>query len=131
MPPVTAFETGTNAWRRLPSWPAGCASGCSLKPTPLYLAGNSKAGFQPPKAGDAPFQEYVSDPARPVPFVTRTVPAAGFDRSRIWKEWLVSDQREASGRTDVAVFTSDVLIAPVVSEMSAVTTNCCKRPVLV
>jgi uncharacterized protein len=30
--PVTAFETGTNTWRRLPAWPAGCASGCSVKP---------------------------------------------------------------------------------------------------
>ena len=35
--PVTAFETGTNTWRRLPAWPAGCASGCTVKPTPLYL----------------------------------------------------------------------------------------------
>jgi predicted acyl esterase len=30
--PVTAFETGTNAWRRLSAWPAGCAAGCSIKP---------------------------------------------------------------------------------------------------
>ena len=87
--------------------------GLLLKPTPLYLAANSKAGFQAPKAGDAAFDEYISDPARPVPFVTRTVPAANSDKSKIWREWLVSDQREASGRTDVAVFTSDVLIAPV------------------
>ena len=36
--PVTAFETGTNTWRRLPAWPAGCASGCTIRPTPLYLA---------------------------------------------------------------------------------------------
>src|SRR5207244_12007894 len=35
--PVTAFETGTNTWRRLPAWPAGCASGCSIKPTPVCL----------------------------------------------------------------------------------------------
>ena len=28
--PVTAFETGTNTWRRLPAWPAGCASGCTV-----------------------------------------------------------------------------------------------------
>src|SRR5271170_858955 len=32
--PVSAFETGTNVWRRLPAWPAGCASGCTVKPTP-------------------------------------------------------------------------------------------------
>ena len=30
--PVTAFETGTNTWRRLPAWPAGCANGCTLSP---------------------------------------------------------------------------------------------------
>src|SRR5207244_6752508 len=35
--PVTASETGTNKWRRLPSWPAGCESGCTVKPTPLYF----------------------------------------------------------------------------------------------
>src|SRR3978361_293901 len=37
VPPVSAFETGTNTWRRLNAWPAGCASGCVVKPTPLYL----------------------------------------------------------------------------------------------
>ena len=41
--PVTAFETGTNAWRRLPAWPAGCASGCAFKPTPLYLGAGLQA----------------------------------------------------------------------------------------
>ena len=40
--PVAAFETGTNTWRRLPSWPAGCASGCTLQPTPLYLGAGLK-----------------------------------------------------------------------------------------
>ncbi|PMX83180.1 glutaryl-7-ACA acylase, partial [Pseudomonas sp. GW460-C3] len=34
--PVTAFETGTNAWRRLPAWPSGCAERCRIAPTPLY-----------------------------------------------------------------------------------------------
>src|SRR6201999_2546168 len=37
IPPVMAFETGTNKWLRLPAWPAGCPSGCSVHPTPLYL----------------------------------------------------------------------------------------------
>src|SRR5690242_5505713 len=35
--PVMAFETGTNTWRRLPTWPAGCASGCTVRQSPLYL----------------------------------------------------------------------------------------------
>ena len=71
VPPVTAFETGTNTWRRLPAWPAGCASGCAIQPTPLYLAAGLKAGFRRPQAGGADFDEYVSDPAKPVPFRAR------------------------------------------------------------
>ena len=114
--PVMAFETGTNTWRRLQAWPAGCASGCAVKPTPLYLAAGGKLGFAAPVSGDgaAPmFQEYVSDPAKPVPFHARPIVPSSFDHGQGWREWLVTDQREASSRTDVAVFTSDVLTAPV------------------
>ncbi|HEY6930170.1 MAG TPA: CocE/NonD family hydrolase, partial [Thermoanaerobaculia bacterium] len=111
--PVTAFETGTNAWRRLNAWPAGCVSGCSVKPTPLYLISGGKASFAAPKESDDAYEEYVSDPARPVPFIGRPSWPASYDGGKSWREWLVSDQREASGRTDVAVFTSEVLTAPV------------------
>jgi putative CocE/NonD family hydrolase len=113
VPPVTAFETGTNTWRRLPAWPAGCASGCTMKPTPLYLASGGKLGFAAPKPGEEAFQEYVSDPAKPVPFHARPIVPESFDKGQSWREWLVTDQREASGRPDVAVFVSDVLSAPV------------------
>ncbi len=44
--PVIAFETGTNAWRRLPAWPAGCAGGCTIKSTAALPGGGSKAGFR-------------------------------------------------------------------------------------
>src|SRR6476646_5428982 len=64
--PVTAFETGTNEWRQLPAWPAGCVIGCRVTPTPFYLGAGLKASFTPPQNGDAPFVEYVSDPAKPV-----------------------------------------------------------------
>ena len=109
VPPVVAFETGTNAWRRLPAWPAGCASGCTLRATPLYLGGGLKVMFAEPKATDGAFDEYVSDPAKPVPFRARPIKPAGGPG---WAEWLVDDQREASGRPDVAAFVSDVLSAP-------------------
>src|SRR5579872_5662653 len=69
--PVTAFETGTNTWRRLPSWPSGCESGCAPKPTPLYLNAGLTASFDAPTAGGAAFDEYVSDPAKPVPYRQR------------------------------------------------------------
>ncbi|MFZ0949873.1 MAG: CocE/NonD family hydrolase, partial [Candidatus Sulfotelmatobacter sp.] len=109
--PVTAFETGTNTWRRLPWWPAGCASGCTVQPTPLYLTAGLKLSLAAPQPGDAAFDEYISDPAKPVPFRARPIQPIGYGDRFTWAEWLVDDQREASGRPDVAVFTSDVLTA--------------------
>jgi putative CocE/NonD family hydrolase len=109
---VNAFETGTNTWRRLPSWPAGCASGCKVQPTPLYLSAGLKLSMAAPKSGDSAFEEYVSDPAKPVPFRARPIQPVGYDNGLTWPLWLVDDQREASGRPDVAVFVSDVLSAP-------------------
>ncbi|NJL27185.1 MAG: CocE/NonD family hydrolase [Thermoanaerobaculia bacterium] len=107
IPPVAAFETGSNTWRRLQNWPAGCASGCAPRPTPLYLRGGSKLSFEPPPSTDSPFEAYVSDPAKPVPYRARPIDSAS------WRRWLVDDQREASGRTDVVSFISDVLREPV------------------
>ncbi|HEX8161612.1 MAG TPA: CocE/NonD family hydrolase [Pyrinomonadaceae bacterium] len=110
--PVTAFETGTNTWRQLTAWPAGCARGCTVRPAPLYLGANLKAGFAAPKAGDAAYDEYVSDPSKPVPYRARPArPVSAPDST--WRQWLVDDQREASGRPDVLAFVSDVLAAPV------------------
>jgi putative CocE/NonD family hydrolase len=111
--PVTAFETGTNTWQRLPAWPAGCTEGCAIHPTALYLQAGLKLGFEPPKAGDPVFTEYVSDPAKPVPFRARPIQPVGYTRGYTWSEWLVDDQREASGRPDVLAFASEVLSAPV------------------
>ena len=111
--PVTAFETGANRWEHLPAWPAGCASGCAVQPTPLYLEQGLKAGFTPPQSGSSPFDEYVSDPAKPVPYRARPIMPVGYSGLRTWPRWLVDDQREASGRQDVLAFASDVLKAPV------------------
>jgi uncharacterized protein len=113
LPTVMAFETGTNHWRRLPSWPAGCASGCEVKPTPLYLTAGLKLGFTAPNNDDAAYDEYVSDPAKPVPFRARPSQPIGYSNELTWWRWLVDDQREASGRPDVLAFVSDVLTAPV------------------
>jgi putative CocE/NonD family hydrolase len=110
--PVTAFDTGTNVWRSLPSWPAGCTTGCGIQPTPLYLTDGLKLRFTAPQAGDAAFEEYISDPAKPVPYRARPIQPMGYAAGMTWSEWLVDDQREQSGRPDVAVFVSDVLSAP-------------------
>jgi uncharacterized protein len=111
--PVTAFETGTNTWRRLPAWPSGCSGGCSVRPTPLYLNAGLKLSFTAPATNENPFEEYVSDPAKPVPFSGRPSHPMGFANNVPWADWLVNDQREVSGRPDVAVFISDELNAPV------------------
>jgi len=111
--PVTAFETGTNKWESLSAWPAGCQNGCAITPTPLYLNAGLKLRFTAPSSGQAAFDEYISDPAKPVPYRPRPSQPMGYSDGLTWSEWLVDDQREASGRTDVAVFSSEVLTAPV------------------
>jgi uncharacterized protein len=109
---VTAFETGTNHWTTPPAWPVSCASGCAAKSAPLYLGANLKLSMSAPAAADAPYDEYVSDPAKPVPFRKRPSQPMGYTGELTWSEWLVDDQREASGRPDVLVFSSDVLTKP-------------------
>jgi putative CocE/NonD family hydrolase len=111
--PVTAFETGTNRWLRLPAWPAGCVSGCTVRPTPLYLDAGLKLSFTAPKAGDAAYDEYVSDPGRPVPFRLRPINSDFGSHGKTWSQWLADDQREFSSRPDVLAFVSDPLTAPV------------------
>ena len=69
--------------------------------------------FAPPRAADAAFDEYVSDPAKPVPFRARPIQPVGYGDGMSWSRWLVDDQREASGRQDVVAFVTDVLNAPV------------------
>ena len=110
--PVNAYETGTNTWRKLNSWPSGCASGCTITPTPLYFGAGLKMSLTAPAAGAAAYDEYVADPAKPVPFRSRPSQPIGYDNGLTWPEWLVDDQREASGRPDVLTFASDVLTSP-------------------
>jgi uncharacterized protein len=105
--PVTAFETGVNRWQSLPAWPAAPTT------KPLYLEAGLKLGFVAPTSSNAAFDEYISDPAKPVPFRARPIQPIGYDPPLTWPQWLVDDQREASGRPDVLAFTSDVLTAPV------------------
>ncbi|QJD98875.1 CocE/NonD family hydrolase [Massilia forsythiae] len=112
IPAVTAFETGSNRWRDLPAWP-GAGAGTAIHSVALRLAEGGKA--QLGGAAGRGYDEYVSDPAKPVPFRQRPIPVYGYDEAKgqSWPRWLVDDQREASGRTDVATFVSDVLSAPV------------------
>jgi hypothetical protein len=117
IPTVTAFETGANKWEQLPSWPAGCAEGCTIQPTPLYLEPGLGLSFEKPEsdksAGDNAYTSYISDPAKPVPFRKRPIQPMGYTGELTWSFWLVDDQREASGRPDVLSFVTDTLTHPV------------------
>jgi hypothetical protein len=110
--PVTAYESGTNRWRRLQGWPEGCTGSCTPALSRLYLLAGNRLGFEAPGKDAAAFDEYQSDPAKPVPFRARPIQPVGYSNGLTWQEWLVDDQREASGRTDVLSYTSDVLRSP-------------------
>jgi putative CocE/NonD family hydrolase len=117
LPPVIAFETGSNVWRHYPQWPQSGPIGCPHPSRALYLAAGQGLSFEAPTAtGDPPdaagaFDEYVSDPAKPVTYHPRPIRPQAASGSN-WDAWLVDDQRFAADRPDVLVYTSAVLQAP-------------------
>lgn len=111
-PPVLAFETGSNTWHRYDSWPRSCESGCAAPLKALYLAAGGGLSFEPPAGARSVYDEYVSDPARPVPYRLRPLRPVYWSDST-WRTWLVDDQRNLSDRTDMLVYTTPVLTSPV------------------
>jgi putative CocE/NonD family hydrolase len=111
-PPVLAYETGTNTWRRFDAWPISCESACKQKMKALYLKPGMLLGFDAAASGGTPYAEYVSDPAHPVPYSSRPVRPV-YSPSSTWESWLVEDQRSISSRSDVLSYQSDVLTQPI------------------
>ncbi|CDG82619.1 alpha-amino acid ester hydrolase [Janthinobacterium agaricidamnosum NBRC 102515 = DSM 9628] len=107
-PPVLFYQTGSNKWQHLQQWPLACAKGCPAPLKPIYLQDGFKLGFDSPQGGAQAYDEYVADPAKPVPFVPRPV---RMDDGNVWKPWLVSDQRAYADRTDVLSYVSEPLKA--------------------
>jgi putative CocE/NonD family hydrolase len=111
-PPVLAYETGANTWRRFDAWPISCESACRQKMKALYLKPGMLLGFDAAASGGTPYTEYVSDPARPVPYSSRPIRPV-YSLSSTWESWLVEDQRSFSSRSDVLSYQSDVLTEPI------------------
>jgi uncharacterized protein len=107
--PVTAFETGTNRWLALPGWPIGCAAGCRIDHQNLYLQAGGDLRLGSSVAAPSAFESYVSDPAKPVPYLPRPIHIEGDEGETNWQTWLVSDQRDAAARTDVLSFATTAL----------------------
>jgi uncharacterized protein len=97
LPKAFVFETGAAQWRRYDSWPPKNA-----RPQSLYFQAGGKLSWQPPVNETNEFDEYVSDPARPVPYIPNI--AIGMTR-----EHMIDDQRFAASRSDVLVYEGDVL----------------------
>lgn len=117
LPAAYVFETGTNQWRKYDSWPPKDA-----KRRELYFGSEGRLSFQPPAASGAAFDEYVSDPAKPVPYIDTT--STGMVRA-----YMDEDDRLQGRRTDVLVYetaplASDVTLAgPVEPNLEVSTTG--------
>ena len=95
MAEATVFETGANVWRSFDTWPPRNA-----RERTLFLS-QGRLDPDPPEPGDG-FDEFVSDPAKPVPFTDRITPYMAI-------EYMVDDQRFASRRPDVLVYATEPL----------------------
>lgn len=120
--PVRAFRTGVNEWRAHASWPVA-----GVTPTKLYLREGGAASFAAPN-GKPGHDEYVSDPAKPVPYrVQPILPNDSADTT--WGRWLVDDQRPFGSRPDVLTYASEPLTEPltvagaVFAELTAATSG--------
>jgi len=111
-PPVLIYNTGENHWDRFTSWPPACETGCATKSKALYLSAGYALSFTAPSAA-APsagaYDEYISDPAKPVPYTPRPV---RFSDGDAWRRWLVADQRFVDGRPDVLTYVMPPLSEP-------------------
>jgi hypothetical protein len=117
LPKAYVFETGTNVWRKYSSWPPPHAH-----PQVLYFQDKGGLSFTAPETKTRDFDEYVSDPDRPVPFISYT-------GLHVPQEYMVGDQRFASTRTDVLVYQTEpleqdvTLVGPVAPRLFVSTTG--------
>ena len=98
-PKAWVFQTGANQWRQFAAWPPREA-----RPKAIFLRAGGRLAFDPPADADreACYDEYVSDPAKPVPFLNKI--AIGMS-----PEYMVEDQRFAATRPDVLVYQTEAL----------------------
>jgi putative CocE/NonD family hydrolase len=98
LPEAYMFLTGIDEWRRHDQWPPK-----GLSPLTLYfLEGNRLAPAAPVESGGQPFDEYISDPNRPVPYL-------GYIAEGLVAEYTTDDQRFASQRPDVLTYQTEPL----------------------
>lgn len=100
-PEARVFSTGANTWNTFDQWPP---KGATWKK--LHLHANGKLAFEEP-AKETGADQYVSDPANPVPYRPR--PVRPTYPGPEWPTWMVQDQRFTHGRPDVLSYESEPL----------------------
>jgi hypothetical protein len=125
LPEALTFRPGTNAWQRHSSWPP--SEGVTTRR--LYFGPGGSLGWTAPTAPEG-MDQYVSDPARPVPYRSRPIfPLYGGNPASSWAIWQVDDQRHGHNRPDVLSFetaplTEDVTLSgKVIARLFASTTG--------
>ena len=99
-PEAYIFQVGTNKWKSYSSWPPA-----EVKDEQIYLDKNHSLSFSKPLSGDESYDEYLSDPMKPVPYTNKQLDSRGFYN----KNYMIEDQRFASERPDVLVYETEVL----------------------
>lgn len=89
------FQSGTNRRVKDDAWPPH--KGITIRK--LYLRSSRSLSFEPPRAAGAAYDQYISDPAKPVPYRHRPVEETYGPGSR-WYTWLTEDQRFVDNRLD-------------------------------
>lgn len=132
---VTVYNTAENRWEQLSDWPSVHEGGPAARSKRLYLQANYHLSFDQPVERKDAGDTYVSDPAKPVPFLPRPVmdPFLEFSTTRKgyvpWSWWLVHDQRFVDGRTDVLTYETPILTTALrvrgapVADIFAITTG--------
>ncbi len=105
-PDARLFDGGRDQWRSFDRWPPGQA-----KPRALYFHADGRLSFDQPTEREG-FDQYVSDPANPVPYRPRPVEVT-YSRGSRWARWMTEDQRFVDGRPDVRTWATPPLAADV------------------
>jgi uncharacterized protein len=124
-PEAYVYDAGAKLWRSFDQWPPARTT----TPRKLYLHADGLLSFDAPKSSEAQFDQYVADPAHPVPYRPRPVEQTYDPRGSNWRTWETRDQRFVQDRPDVlswtsAPLTSDVTVAgDIIAHLVASTTG--------
>jgi len=116
-PKALMFETGANRWHELADWPPR-----GLKPVELFFHARGRLDFEPPGMEGIAWDEFISDPAKPVPYFDKT-------GIRMLPEFMTADQRFTASRPDVLVYETEplekdiTLTGPIMADLHVSTTG--------